>query len=195
MLRFSGKVRATLSVVVPAALLAVGLIAGPLRSAEWSWRTPILAEVESLTSLAPVRALPRTEAVLATFEAQGRLAEGRPWEASESLRPHLDFDGVMGPAVNLLAAEAALRWRGWRGVRTVRADRDWRAAARAGRGRFRLARAAEELGSTSAASAAYRQYVRLSAAREKGVANARLASLLRARGQHAAAAAAYEAAA
>ncbi|MEX2584352.1 MAG: transglycosylase SLT domain-containing protein [Gemmatimonadota bacterium] len=193
--RFTGKVRATLSVGIPAAVLALGFVAGSLRSSEWSWRSPILAEVRELAALAPVRALPRTEAVLATLEAQRHLSAGRPYAAWQSVRPHVDMVGIAGPTVNLLAAEAASGWQGWTEARGVLKDRPWLTDVARGDGLLLLARAEEELGNPGAAIQAYRRYVAVSNARERGTATARMANLLAARGDHGEAAAAYESAA
>lgn len=195
MLRIPEKVRTTLGVVIPAALLAAGLFAGPLISAEWRWRTPILTEVEGLSALDPVRALPRTEAVLATLEAQQHLARGRAYSAWESLQPHVDLDGGTGHAVNLLAARAASEWGGWSEARSVLADRPWLASTAAGEGLLLLARAEEELGNERAAAEAYRRYLGLNTAREVAIAGARLAALLSELGEHVEAARAYETAA
>lgn len=194
-IRLGRRMLATLGVAVPAAVLAVGLLVGPLRSAEWRWRTPLLAEVQSLAALDPVRALPRTEAVLATLEAQRHMSAGRPYAAWQALRTHLDVDGVGGPPANLLAARAAMAWGGWSQARTALADRPWLAQASAGEGLYLLARAEEELGNLPAATRAYSGYLAVPAAREKAQANARLAGILSRRGQYPEAAAAYAAAA
>jgi len=179
----------------PAALLAAGLFAGTLRSSEWSWRSPVLAEIRGLTALEPVRALPRTEAVIATVEAQRFLEAGRPWAAWQALRGHVDVPGPAGAAANLLAAQAATRWEGWSEVRSVLADRAWLAEYAGGEGLFLLARAEEELGNLTAAARTYERYAALGSARQRGHARVRLGTLEARLGRHAEAAAAYEAAA
>jgi soluble lytic murein transglycosylase len=187
--------RGTIAIVAPAALLAVGLVAGQLRSSEWNWRSPLLSEIQDLTALEPMRALPRTEAVIATVEAQRQMEVGRPWAAWQALNGHLDVPGPAGIAANLLAAEAASRFGGWRNVRTVLVDRSWLADYAGGDGLFLLARAEEELGNVGPAARVYERYLAVPGAQQKGVARARYAALLSRLGQHQEAAAAFAAAA
>jgi soluble lytic murein transglycosylase len=189
------SLRTVITVGAPAGLLAVGLFVGSLQSMEWRWRTPLLSELPSLTALDPVRALPRTEAVLATLEAQRFMESGRPYAAWEALQGHLDAGGPVGYSANLLAARAAAEWGGWSRVRSVLADRPWLGSVSDGEGLFLLARAEEELGNVAAASQVYEAYLSVGGARQRGLAQARLGSLLARRGQHEAAAARYEAAA
>ena len=183
--------RSVLAVGVPAALLAAGIVAGPLRSAEWNWRSPILSEVQQLTSLAPIRALPRTDAVLATVEARRFLDQGRPYAAWETLRGHLDAGGVAGPAANLVAAQAASGWGGWDEAKVILEGQSWLETAENGEGLLLLARAQEETGNPNDATSSYRRYVALPDATQKGVGYARLGNLLTRRDEHAAAATAY----
>ena len=102
--RLRERFRTTLLLGFPAALLAAGLFVGSLRSAEWGWRTPLLSEVQELASLEPVRALPRTEAVLATLEAERLLAQQRPYAAWQLLRNIPEMDGPASQAASLVAA-------------------------------------------------------------------------------------------
>ncbi len=189
-----GRARTALAVGVPAALLAGGIAVGRVYSSEWRWFSPLLPEVSALTQLGPVRAFPRTEAVLALLEAERHMAENRPYSAWNVLREHIDVPGPTGPAVNLAAARAAAEWGGWSDVRRVLADRPWLGSTSAGDGLFLLARAEEELGNDAAAVAAFRAYVRVDGARNRGVARARLAGLLARSGRHGEAAEEYAAA-
>lgn len=195
MVRIHPKLRSTLIVVVPAAVLAVGIFVGPLRSAEWNWRSPILAEVGELTELEPVRALPRTEAVLATLEAQRYLEAGRPYAAWRRLERHLDVEGTAGAAAGLLAARAAIEWEGWREVRRALADQPWLVSAQGGDGLLLLARAEAELGNPGTAAGLLTRYVDLPSAARKGEAYARLGDALARQAKHGEAASAYQAAA
>lgn len=188
MSRFSPKLKTTLGLVLPAALLAVGLVVGQLRSSEWQWRLPLLSEVGDFAELEPIRALPRTEAVLATIEARRYLDHGRPYAAWESLRDHLDYEGTAGNAATLMAAEAASAWGGWSEVRQVLDGRDWLADARDGEGLFLLARANEELNDLSAAESLYRRYLDRAGAPRRNEAAARMGEVLARRGDHLAAA-------
>jgi soluble lytic murein transglycosylase len=193
--RTRGRWRTAAGIGIPAALLAGGLFVGTLQSTEWRWRTPLLTEVQELTALDPVRALPRTEAVLATLEAERLMASSRPYAAWEALQGHLDGPGPTGHAANLMAARAAAEWGGWSRVREVVVDRPWVAGAAGGEGLWLLARAEEELGNLAAATRAYGAYVALPAAAERGVARARMANLQSRRGQYYEAAESYRLAA
>ncbi|MQA90523.1 MAG: transglycosylase SLT domain-containing protein [Gemmatimonas sp.] len=195
MLRISEKARTMLAVGIPAAVLAVAMIAGPLLSAEWGWRTPLLDDLESLTELDAVRALPRTEAVLAALEGQRQLDAGLPYAAWQTLRKHIDLDGQAGQTVNLLAAEAAFEWGGWSEVRALLAERPWVSEFAGGEGALLLARAEQELGDETAAIRGYRSYLAIPNAPERGIASARLGGLLAERGDHVTAALFFEAAA
>lgn len=191
MTRKPGRLRSALTLGIPAAALAAGIVAGPLRSSQWSWRSPILTEVEQLTSLAPVSALPRTETVIATLEAQRYLDSGRPYAAWEALQSHIGADGVTGAAATLLAARAAAGWGAWREAKQVLEGRDWLETASEAEGLLLLARAQEETGNPRDATASYRRYVGLSNAGRKGIGFARLANLLSQQGEHDEAAASY----
>lgn len=191
MLRHRRRVRSALTVLVPGGLIAAGLFAGQLRSAEWDWRSAFLSEMKELTALEPVRALPRTEAVLATLEAQRHLQVGRPFAAWETLRPHLDMDGATGEAVNLLAARAAAEWGGWNNVRRILEGKEWLASAGSGEGLFLLARAEEELGKLDVSAATYERYLAVRKAENSGIALARLGTLRSRLGEHPAAADAF----
>ncbi len=182
--RLRERFRTTLLLGFPAALLAAGLFVGSLRSAEWGWRTPLLSEVQELASLEPVRALPRTEAVLATLEAERLLAQQRPYAAWQLLRNIPEVDGPASQAASLVAARAAVEWGGWEEARAALAGRDWLASAAAGEGLLLLARAEEELGNLAAAMSAYRGYLQVGNAREQGIGHARLARLLDRHGRH-----------
>jgi soluble lytic murein transglycosylase len=181
--RKRGTMRRTLAVVIPAAVLAVGVFVGNLRSMEWRWSAPLLSEVQELAELAPIRALPRTEAAIALFEARQYLSLGRPWAAWESLRGHVDAPGPVGTSAAMLAAQAAAEWGGWREARAVLVDRPWLEQYSRGEGLLLLARAEEELGNGAAAIRAYRRYVAVPGAPEAPLARARLAGLLRERGE------------
>ncbi len=195
MVRIRGRARAALLVGVPAALLAGGIAVGRVYSSEWEWFAPLLPEITVLTQLDPVRAFPRTEAVLAMLEAERHLAEQRPYSAWNVLREHLDLAGPSGPAVNLAAARAASEWGGWSQVRQVLADRPWLGTSSGGEGLFLLARADEELGNSARAIEAYREYARIDGARNRGPARARAAALLAESERHGEAAEAFAAAA
>lgn len=192
MLRKPGRMLSTLAVGVPAALLAAGIVAGPLRSAQWSWRSPILSEIQELTSLAPIRALPRTDAVLATFEAQRLIDQDLPYAAWETLVAHLDEGGVAGASTLLVAARAASAWGGWEEAKNILEGRDWLESAENAAGLLLLARAQEATGNPRDATASYRRYVSLPEAQQKGTAYARLGSLLEAQEDHAGAAEAFQ---
>lgn len=195
LVRIRRKALATAPIVLPAALLAIGLVVGRLQSTEWSWRNVLLDEVSSITALDPVRALPRTAAALATLDAQHQLESNRPYAAWLTLRDHLDVDGPIGAMANLIAARAAAEWEGWQEVRSVLADRSWLADVDAGEGLLLLARAEEALGDVDTAIASYRAYLAVEGAREPGIARARLAGLLADTGAMDVAAEAYGAAA
>lgn len=181
--------------MLPAALLAVGLVAGPLRSAEWSWRSPILAEVDQLSELEPVRALPRTAAVLATLEARRFMATQRPYAAWLTLRDYVDEDGPAGATAALLAAEAAAGWDSWSNVREILGDKPWIETMSGGEGLLLLGRANAELGNPNTATEQLRRYLALPNAARRGEAATRLGNLLADRGAHAEAAEAFELAA
>jgi soluble lytic murein transglycosylase len=181
------RVRSALTLIIPAGALAAGLFAGPLRSAEWDWRSAFLSEIKELTALEPVRALPRTEAVIATLEAQRHLQAKRPYAAWEALRPHLALPGATGQSVSLLAARAAAEWGGWSHVREILGSQE----GLTGEGLFLLARAEEELGNPANAAANYERYLEARSPDEAGVAYARLAGLRSRLGNHEAAADAF----
>lgn len=191
--RFHGKARVTIVVPLLAALAIGGVVVGRAYSAEWRWRAQPIAA--SLGALEPVRALPRTETVLAVLEAQRFLDAGRPYAAWEALQGHTDAIGPAGYGANLVAARAAAEWGGWDKVKLVLEGRPWLGTAARGDGFFLLARAEEEIGNVGAAEPVYRSYLDLVEVNHRGLALARLAGILSAGGNALEAAEKYDAAA
>jgi hypothetical protein len=125
--------RSTLLAVVLAAAMVLGVFGTVL----WSATAPRVAAVRldrlgELTRLEPIRALPRTEMVLATMEARRYLEAGRPWAAWTVLEDHVKDPDIAGASAMLLAARAASEWGNWRQARDLLADQPWLERADAG---------------------------------------------------------------
>jgi soluble lytic murein transglycosylase len=160
------------------AVLLAAVFGAALVSAERGpWPGTIFTGLRDLTRLEPVRVFPRTTRALAGHEAQNALDAGRPWEAWRLVRDEV-FDREALPDFVLLGSRAAAGWGGWQNVRTLLEKRDWLQDVENGDGLFLLGRADEELGDHAAAADAYRRYVALSTAKERGVAYARLGRVL-----------------
>ena len=63
---------------------------------------PSMADFQPLSTLEPIRAMPRTTLVLAMEEARGHLEEQRPWEAWTLLRAYVDTPEDAAPPTLLL---------------------------------------------------------------------------------------------
>ena len=100
----------------------------------------------------------RDSAVVMAREA---IAEGRPWRATRVLAPMLRDSMRRTPEVELLAATAAVGWRGWRETDALLRNATWLDTAYDGEGRELLARAALGLGRDSTAVVQARSAVRL----------------------------------
>ncbi|CAN5731164.1 hypothetical protein BH23GEM6_BH23GEM6_16050 [soil metagenome] len=177
-----------------------GFLIGLFGTALWSAdntrvRAPGLSDLEQLTRLEPIQVLPRTGMVLASMEARQYLDADRPWSAWEVLRTHIDDPDAIAENYILLASRAAAGWGGWHHARQLLIGREWLESAEAADGLFLLARANEELGDGAAAVENFRRYSAVPGAQKVGEAQARLGRLLRERGEHRAAAAAFAAAA
>lgn len=177
--------------------LTGGLLISTFGSAEpGRWALPAIRDLQPISSLEPMRALPRTSMVMAMEEARTHLDRARPWQAWTVLQPYLanDNDELPASAV-LLGARAAAEWGGWDHVRELLQGRDWLDRADAGAGWLLLARAEEEAGNAQRAAIAYRRYAAVSSGTGRASAQARLGGVLRKNGDAAEAAAAFSAAA
>ncbi len=84
--------------------------------------------------------------------AERSLAAGRPWQATRALAPLLRDSEPEDSAALLVAARAAIAWRGWAAAEQLRAGRSWLDRAMGGDGRALLARARLERGRPQAAA-------------------------------------------
>jgi soluble lytic murein transglycosylase len=140
---------------------------------------PSFADLQPISTLAPIRAMPRTTLVVAMEEARGHLAEERPWEAWTLLRAYVDTPEEAAPPTVLLAARAAAGWGGWDHVREMLNGQPWLDHVGGGESWFLLARAEEEAGRWTRAAEAHRRAASLASATARGMAEARLARVLR----------------
>jgi soluble lytic murein transglycosylase len=175
-------------VTVPVIAAFAGLASGLALSTAWSERdlrqdVPTVSDLHPAAALDPMRAITRTEAMLAVEKARARLAEGRPWAAWLALRPFVASAGDAEPDAVLLAARAAAGWGGWPEVRRLLADRGWLSRHGEGEGWMLLGRGYEAAGQWSGAADAYRRYVALARGGARGVGYARLGEALHAQGR------------
>ncbi|HYW09138.1 MAG TPA: hypothetical protein VE913_19415, partial [Longimicrobium sp.] len=193
--------RLQLPPALTAAAAITGVVAGLAMGTSWdeeNVRRELrdLAAVPQSLEVDPLRGLSRAEMLLAVEAASSALEAGRPWAAWNALRPHIAADDAEAPrSVVLLAARAAAGWNGWNEVRRLLRGRNWLASTGNGDGFFLLGRAEEEGGNFPRAADAYRRYAASADGAERGVALARLGSVLLRDGKPAEAARAFERAA
>jgi soluble lytic murein transglycosylase len=173
-----------------------GLACGLALSTAWSATdlrqdVPTVSDLHPAAALDPMRAITRTEAMLAMETARTRLAEGRPWAAWLALRPYVASADDAEPQAVLLAARAASGWGGWPEVRRLLVGRAWLSRHGNGEGWMLLGRGYEAAGQWSDAADAYRRYVEMAHGGARGVGYARLGEALHAQGRERDAAAAY----
>lgn len=185
----------------PAAAALAGIALGLVLSTSL-WSEPeVLKEIREVAvvsvpeALDPIAALPRTTLAIAMAEARTNLDAGRPWAAWQLLEEHLSDPAEASPAAVMLGARAASEWGGWREVRALLRGREWLDREADGRGWYLLGRAEEEREEWTEAAAAYRRYIERASGRDRGVAAARLARVLRENGQNREAALAFGSAA
>jgi len=193
--------RLKLPSALTAAAAITGMVAGLAMGTSWgeeNVRRELrdLAAVPQSFEVDPLRGLTRAEMLLAVEEASSALEDGRPWAAWTALRPHVAGDAGGAPrSVVLLAARAAAGWNGWDEVRRLLRGRDWLASTGDRDGFLLLGRAEEAGGNFPRAADAYRRYAASADGPERGVALARLGSVLLRAGNTTEAARAFERAA
>ena len=187
---------------VPFAVVLIAMFAGVVLglSAVWSSEPlrlvlPTMAELQPIPTLEPVRALHRTEMVIAMEEARDYLNAERPWAAWTLLREHVN-DPTSAPATTIfLAAKGAAGWGGWGQVEELLGGREWLDRMGEGEGWFLLGRAHEEHGEWKAAAAAFRRHASLTDGAARGISEARAGRALREAGRMQEASAVFSAAA
>jgi soluble lytic murein transglycosylase len=180
-----------------AAAAIAGTVVGLAASSSWGGEN-VRRELRELRSapkslaLDPFRGLTRAEMLLAVEQARGALADGRPWDAWNTLRPHVAAAPEEAPpGVVLMAARAAAGWQGWAEVRGLLRGRTWLEEVGGAEGLFLLGQAEEAGGNWKRAADAYRGYARAADASERGAGYARLGQVLLRDGQRAQAGAAF----
>jgi len=155
-----------------------GLLLGSSRAALRDF--PRVSDLRPDVDLDPFRNVTHVGMLISAREARGRLDDGRPWAAWNALRDFAEKDAdELPPAVALLAAEAAAGWDGWGHVRRLLDGRPWLAEEDGGAGLMLLGRAEEAGGDRDAAARAYRRYAAVASGSARGVAHARLGTVLR----------------
>jgi len=173
-----------------AAGVLAGLIVGTSPAAVRS--LPRVADISAAAQLDPFRSVTHAGMLLAARTAQGRLDEGRPWAAWNTLRDFVEDDADdLPPSVALLAARSAAGWDGWSHVRRLLERKDWLADEDHGAGFLLLGQAEEENQDWAAAAKAYRAYASAASGADRGLAYARLGRVLRKADRDADAAAAF----
>lgn len=183
-MRYRGTIRLTTRIVasVGAAGVLAGLLLGSSRATLRG--LPRLSEMHAKVDIDPFRGLTHVGMLVSAREARSRLDAGRPWAAWNALRDFAEDDADELPApVALLAARSAAGWEGWSHVRRLLDGRPWLATEDGGAGLMLLGRAEEARGDPAAAIRAYRRYATVAEGTERGLAHARLGSVLRRAGR------------
>ncbi len=167
-----------------AAAAIAGVVVGLAAATSWGEEN-VRRELRDLTTVRasltvdPLRGLTRAEMLLAVEQARGALADGRPWDAWNTLRPHVAAAPEDAPpGVVLMAARAAAGWRGWPEVRGLLRGRTWLEETGNAEGLFLLGQAEEAGENWTRAADAYRRYARAADASERGTGYARLGRVL-----------------
>ncbi|HEX8359757.1 MAG TPA: lytic transglycosylase domain-containing protein [Longimicrobium sp.] len=167
-----------------AAAAIAGVVVGLAAATSWGEEN-VRRELRDLTTVRaslkvdPLRGLTRAEMLLAVEQARSALADGRPWDAWNTLRPHVAADPEDAPpGVVLMAARAAGGWRGWAEVRGLLRGRTWLEEVGDAEGLFLLGQAEEAGKNWTRAADAYRRYARAADESQRGTGYARLGQAL-----------------